>query len=384
MTSGTDLPDLARTRAAAERGIVEGLHLGAQVYVSLRGTGVGFSGVDLVVGERQPGQPMTADTLNPWLSATKPVVAVAVAILWERGLLDLDDPLARFVPELAAHGKGGITIRHALTHTGGFRMLDVGWPDASWDEIVARVAAAKPEPRWTPGRKAGYHTASSWYVLGEIVRRIDGRPLAAFLREEILLPLGMEDSWIGMPRERVAGYGDRLGHLYATEGTPPHDRGWHAAPYLVGGSPAGGGYGPMRELGRFYEMLLARGQSPAGHRILSPQTVEALTARHRVGMVDLTFRARLDWGLGFIVDSLHYGVDGWPYGFGRWASPRTFGHGGSQSSVAFADPEAGLVVAAFANGNPGESRHTERFRELAEAVYADLDLATVSLGAALG
>src|SRR5947199_6517989 len=109
-----------------------------------------------------------------------------------------------------------------------------------------------------------------------------------------------------------------------------------------------------------------------GVRILSPQTVEALTARHRTGMRDRTFQHVMDWGLGFMVDSNQYGPDTVPYGFGPRASPRTFGHGGYESSISFADPEAGLVVAWVMNGTPGGAKHHARNRAINAAIYEDL------------
>jgi CubicO group peptidase (beta-lactamase class C family) len=138
---------LPRTAAALEAGIAAGLHLGAQLHVSLGGDVV----ADAALGENRPGEPLTPDHLTLWLSATKPAAAVAVAQLWERGRLELDDPVALHVPEFAAHGKERITLRHLLTHTAGVRLLDTGWPAARWEEIVARIAASRPEPHWTPG-----------------------------------------------------------------------------------------------------------------------------------------------------------------------------------------------------------------------------------------
>ncbi|HEX4494972.1 MAG TPA: serine hydrolase domain-containing protein, partial [Thermoanaerobaculia bacterium] len=189
------LDRLPRTRAAIAAGIRDGLHLGAQLYASLQGQAV----ADAALGENRPGEPLTRGHLMLWLSATKPVPAVALAQLWERGLLELDDPVALHVPEFAAQGKEGITLRHLLTHTGGIRMLDTGWPRLPWDEIIARICAMRPEPRWVPGQKAGYHQASSWFILGEVIQRVSGRPFSAYVREEIFAPLGMDDSWIGMP-----------------------------------------------------------------------------------------------------------------------------------------------------------------------------------------
>ncbi len=366
------LDRLPRAREAIEVGIRERLHLGAQLYVSLGGEPV----ADAALGENRPGEPLTRDHLMLWLSSTKPVPAVAIAQLWERGLLELDDPVALHIPEFAANGKEGITLRHLLTHTGGIRMLDTGWPHRSWEEIIARICAMKPEPRWVPGQKAGYHQASSWLILGEVIRRVGGLPFSTYVRREIFEPLGMADSWIGMPTERYLEYWDagRIGAMWNTEGEELKDHGWDSAERVTRPSPGGNGYGPLRELGRFYEMLLGRGCWRA-QRILLPQTVEAFTTPHRVGMVDVTFKHVLDWGLGFIVNSIQYGAETVPYGYGHHASPRTFGHSGYRSSTGFADPEPGLAVALAFNGTPSNERHEVRIRSVLDAVYEDLGLA---------
>ena len=119
--SSTDPSRLPRTVAAFEAGRRAGLHRGGQFYVSRQGEVV----ADLALGEARPGKPMKPDTPILWLSSSKPFAAVAIAQLWERGLLDLDDPIARHVPEFAQRGKERITLRHALTHTGGFRLLNL-------------------------------------------------------------------------------------------------------------------------------------------------------------------------------------------------------------------------------------------------------------------
>jgi CubicO group peptidase (beta-lactamase class C family) len=366
------LDRLPLTRQAIEEGIRAGFHLGAQVYVSRRGEVV----ADGAAGEDRPGVPLTRDHLMLWQSTSKPVGAVAIGQLWERGRLEIDDPVAQHVPEFAANGKGGITIRHLLTHTAGIRVLDVGWPRDSWDEIIARICAMKPEPRWTPGEKAGYHTVSSWFILGEIVRRVDGRRYDRYVREEIFGPLGMRDCWVGMPDDRYLAYqqAERLGSMWNTEkpGAPRHE--WDTPERCITVNPGSNGFGPMHELGRFYEMLLGRG-SFLGRRILLPQTVETFTSRQREGIIDATFLHVLDWGLGFIIDSKRYGPDTVPYGYGHFASDRTFGHSGYRSSTAFGDPDHGLAVALAFNGTPSNENHERRVRAALDAIYRDLALA---------
>jgi CubicO group peptidase (beta-lactamase class C family) len=361
---------IPRTTAVIQQGMAGGLHIGAQLYASVRGE----IAADAAWGAAGNGTAMTPATIMLWLSSTKPVAAVAIGQLWERGLLDLDDAIARHVPEFAAEGKDHVTIRHVLTHTGGFRPAALNWNGQTWEQTIADVCAARLEPGWIPGKKAGYHVAGSWYMLGEIVRRLDGRSFDRYVREEIFLPLDMQDSWVGMPPQRYRAYGQRIGIMHSTEtaGTSRAFTNENEAG-LASCRPARNGHGPIRELGFFYEAMLGKGERN-GRRILLPQTVEALTARHRCGLFDETFKHVMDWGLGFIVDNNIYGFDTIPYPFGRYCSPRTLGHGGYQSSVGFADPEHGLAVAIVFNGCCGEAKHGARIRAATAALYEDLGL----------
>ena len=226
-----------------------------------------------------------------------------------------------------------------------------------------------------PGEKAGYHLASSWFILAEILRGLDGRMIDRYARDEIFLPLKMDDCWIGMPPERFHEYGDRIGSTYSTEKHRPDLAHAPVSPEFASlVRPGANGRGPIRQLARFYEMLRHHGTLD-GARILSPQTVEAMTTRHRAGMLDHTFKHVIDFGLGFLINSAQYGPDTVPYGYGRFASPRTFGHSGNQTSCAFCDPENDLVVAWVCNGTPGEPRHQQRQRAINDAIYEGLLLA---------
>lgn len=355
---------------AVEDGIREGLHSGAQFYVSRHLEVL----ADAALGRLDEERPLTPDTLLPWMSSAKPVTAAAAAQLWEAGKLDLDDPVALHVPEFGVKGKEAVTIRHLLTHTAGFRTLDAGWPGLTWAQIIARICDMKLEPRWRPGRKAAYHRASSWFILGEIVQRLSATPFSRHVREKIFKPLGMQDAWIGMPAERYRSYGPRIGRMFDTASRPAQPLNWTALEWAVNPSPAGGALGPIRELGHFYEMLLSKGQR-RGVRILTPQTAEALMARHRVGLYDHTFRHVVDWGLGLIPDSKQYGVDTVPYGYGRHCSSSTVGHSGYRSSTGFTDRENGLAAAFIFTGVPSAEAHERRMRRVLEALYEDLELA---------
>jgi CubicO group peptidase (beta-lactamase class C family) len=357
--------DLPRTAAVIERGITGGLQVGAQLAVS-RG---GVEG-EIVLGLGAPGRAMARDTLLPWFSMTKVVTSLCALQQWERGAFGLDDRVASLVPEFGVKGKEAITVRHLLTHTAGIRFADGLEPGAVFsrdlDESVPVICGAPIEDGWVPGRRAGYHRSSGMAMLAEVVSRCDGRAFHDYAREEIFVPLGMDDCWIGMPADAQAARGDRIGVMHnSAAGEPRPMLGLNDPSVLSRTIPGAGGRGPMHELVRLYECLLGKGERD-GVRLVSPQTVEAMTARHRVGMFDETFQAVIDWGLGLHIDMIL---------MGRHCSPRAAGHGGAQSSVAFCDPEHGLAVAAVVNGMPGPAHH-RRFEAIMTALYVDLGVAT--------
>ncbi len=349
--------------ALLDRQRQEGLHPGAQLYVSLGGEVV----CDAAVGEASAGVPLRPDHVTMWYSSTKPLTAVAILQLVERGELGLDDRVGRYVAGWAS-GKEACTLRHVLTHMGGFARAETFDDDVSWDEAIARIAAHPAE--YEPGTRASYHPTSGWKVLGEIVRVVDGRPIEAYLDEEVMAPAGMADSWLGIPLSDQERLGERLAPVHWTGHVVPvvedgelsmrpyhveevHDRPWHRAKV----EPGGAGRGPAADLGRFYESLLL----DAGARLFRrPETVSLLTACHRVGIPDATFLAAvLPYGLGVQVAG---GISG-RVGY------RAFGHGGMASSRGLCDPVEGLVMVLVCNGLPGPVANERRMNEVTEAVY---------------
>ena len=357
--------DFARTFGAIRRGIDEGVHPGAQLYVSRADETL----VDEAFGQAREGAPMSRDSLMLWFSAGKPLTAAAIGQLVERGLLAWHTRVAEIIPEFAQNGKEPITVWHLLTHTAGLRNAD-SLPAGNPTEQLAWICAQPLEAHWIPGERAGYHVKASWQVLGEIVRRLSGSPVEAYLRSHVFEPLGMRHSWLALDETRVRDLGDRLAFVYDTSsGTPQSKEGWNSREGFTRARPGGSARGPVRELGRFYEALLNGGEGA-----LRPETVELMTTRQRVGMFDETFQFKMDWGLGFIINSNRDGFQ-MPYSFGRHASPDTFGHSGNQASCAFADPVNRLVVAWACNGMPGERKHQQRQRAINNAIYEDLGLA---------
>jgi CubicO group peptidase (beta-lactamase class C family) len=154
------------------------------------------------------GPGWTSATTPLWMSVTKAMTALCVQILWDRGKVDVDAPILDHWPEFAAAGKSNITIADVMTHRSGvvgtpalteMISLDDGAGIDRTDEIVEILAAA--EPVWEPGTKTGYHTVTYGWLLGEIIRRVDGRDLGSFFREEVALPLGLDNVWMGTPAE---------------------------------------------------------------------------------------------------------------------------------------------------------------------------------------
>ncbi len=361
---------LPKTVQFLENGIQNGLHRGAQLALSQQGKLI----ASIAVGNAATERAMTPETLNLWLSSTKPITAVLLAQLHEKNLLSWSDPVSRFLPEFAQKGKEPITLWNLLTHTGGFRGADAMWNPEPWDKIIDRICSTPLEPRWVIGEKAGYHISGSWFILGEIVQRITQRPFQEYVREELFLPLAMNDCWIGMEEKEYQAYESLRGELFVTENSPtilhPHFNSLEAWLFC---RPASNGRGPMQQLLHFYEMLHHHGTFQ-GKTILQPQTVDDLTRRHRVGMFDHSFRQNIDWGLGFIHDSKENEGGHLVYGFGPHATCETIGHSGSQSSSAYLDRSHGLAVAWFCNGMPGEVLHQKRARDLNACIYEDLGL----------
>jgi CubicO group peptidase (beta-lactamase class C family) len=342
----------ARTAAHIEvllrPGIDDGSFLGAQVYASVHGDVV----ADLAVGDARAGMPMTTETIVSWQCNTKPVTAIAACQLAERGLLDLDAPVAEYAPELGRHGKHEISVRHLLTHTAGFANdppLSIVGP-MSWERVAELAADGQLLEGWRPGTAFRYSTWYGYATVGVVVSRIDGRPFSSYVRDEIFEPLGMDDCWVGVDSGEVDSVAPRMAFLYDTSGPEPRVPpigGVFQARYLDTCSPGNGGIGPIRQLGRMWESLLDSCAGGDG-KLLRPETVRAM-ARQGVG----------PYGLGVLVA---------PGYFGAWC-PSAFGHDGMRSSLAFVDPGTGVVFTAMLNGMSLNVAHRQRLKDIGDVVY---------------
>jgi CubicO group peptidase (beta-lactamase class C family) len=197
--------------------VESGAEVGLQVAVFLDGelAADAWAGV----ADEATGRLVDGDTLFTSWSTTKGFVATCIHLLAERGQLEYEAPVAAYWPEFAAQGKGGITVRHVLTHSAGVPHMPEGvTPEmmTDWEAMCAAIAAHAP--LWAPGTQVGYHAWTFGWLLGEIIRRVDGRPIAQFAREELCRPLGIEDFYLGIPDSvegRVAPLRQEAAHLAA-------------------------------------------------------------------------------------------------------------------------------------------------------------------------
>ncbi len=307
------------------------------------------------VADQQSGRQVEGNTLFTSFSVTKGVVAAAIHILAERGVLDYDTTVATYWPEFGQNGKQAATLRHVLTHMEGVpQMPEPVTPEmlGDWD-LMCRLIAEQA-PLWEPGTKTGYHAFTFGWILGEIVRRADGRPIERMIAEEITGPLGIEDWYLGMP--------DTIEPRMATLVTAPLPAGapalppdallFRAMPLSVYPAarvynrrdvrraviPAAGGIMSARGIARHYAAL-AEGGTLDGVRILSPERL-AIATRMQTNAVDevlgTPIRKALGWFLGAPLSSMS-------------ARSTVFGHPGAGGSTAFADPEYRLSVGITKN-----------------------------------
>ncbi|MET7754616.1 serine hydrolase domain-containing protein [Streptomyces sp. NPDC005389] len=384
-TEGHCDPRFAAVREAFEDNFRTREELGAAVTVQVHGETV----VDLWAGwaDAARTRPWERDTVvNVW-STTKGVTALCAHLLADRGLLDLDAPVAAYWPEFAAAGKEKLPVRHLLSHRAGLSGLREPLTLAEfydWEVTTARLAAT--EPWWEPGTRSGYHAMTYGFLVGEVIRRITGLLPGAFLHEEITGPLGI-DFTIGLP-EKDAGRAAELVHprtssaseqaavfaqlapaalaalanplVGVTEANSPE---WRAAEL-----PAANGHGTARAVARLYGFLAGCGGADGAgeHGILSKAAAER--AREGQGACrDLVL------GAGFAHDT--------ECALGLWLSgpngsygpnPRAFGHDGFGGSCGLADPEAGVSLGYVMNRMGPHIADDPRKTALVEAVYSSL------------
>ena len=265
---------------------------------------------------------VTEDTTYDAASLTKVVVTTtAVLQLVERGRLELDAPVARWLPDFARHGKESVTVRQLLTHVSGLRPdLDL---QPAWSGYATGVALAHEEKLRQPPGAAFVYSDIGFIVLGELVRVADGRPLDAYAAAEILAPLGMRASGFRPSEERRP----LIAPTEVVDGRALQGVVHDPTTRMMGGVAGHAGlFTAAGDLARFARMLLAGGALD-GARVLRTETIAEMTrAQHA-----LADRRGLGWDLDTRFSSPR----------GRWfPAGRSFGHTGYTGTSLWVDPDS--------------------------------------------
>lgn len=315
-------------------------------------------------------EPLPAEAVFLVASITKPIVAMGALRLVERGELLLGERVADYLPEFGRHGKIGTTIRHLLTHTSGL-------PDMLPDNRERRIehapltsfveGACALRPGFPPGRGVQYQSLG-FAVLGEIVSRITGKSLAAFLHDELFAPLGMHDTALGAPAVWFSSGGrsvDIPEVRLPSDQQDGADWNWNSAYWRQLGAPWGGLLTTPADLGRFARMMLGGGALD-GVRVLSSATIAAATRNQLEAMRDLSELDRRcrPWGLGWRLN--------WPAhsdSFGDLVSPHAYGHWGATGTLTWVDPDRD-AFAVLLTTQPTDLHGRRYLQRLSNAVAA--------------
>ncbi len=310
-----------------------------------------------VVADRSYG--CRDDSLFWLFSASKPLVALAVHLLAERGELSLDESVARYWPEFGQHGKQTITVRQVLQHRGGLPVARSMAADAltmtDWDASIRAIETSKPS--LPPGEGPAYHILSFGFILGELVQRISGIPLTEFVQNEFLGPLGLRDSFLGLPDEqwhRSVPVRSRDPARLASQFVINRPRTRRAV------IPAAGLSATARDVARFYQALLDGG-------VVAPSTLAVAITPSTNGELDRFLKLPVRWAAGFQLGG-ERGVLGGSGAMGALASKQTFGHNGSYACLAWADPERQLVMAYLTNQLVTRAAGTRHMAAVSDAV----------------
>lgn len=301
----------------------------------------------------------TPDTPMCQFSASKAITAMLVHHLEQSGKIHLTDPVSWYVPEFAQHGKQDVTILHVLSHQSGIPRIPRGTdPELLFDfDAAVRLVCALP-PSHPGGHDMSYHAVTGGFVLGELVRRVTGKTIDAYLEEAIRAPLGLRHFRFGVPDAQAAevarnyetglpvvfpfsaimarAFGGTFGDVVRLSNDPRFLRAVIPAANLV--ATAG-------EMSAFFQLLLAGGEL-GGARVFDPLTIRRATLEAGKMRIDSTMvLLPMRYSAGFMLGASPFGM------FGP-DTDEAFGHWGFIKSFSWADPKRGIAVSLLTNGKP--------------------------------
>lgn len=380
---GTFDPKFSRVRDAFAENFAQRGEIGAATSIVVDGRCV----VDLWAGHANQAKTRLweRDTLvNVW-STTKGLCAMCAHRLADQGKLDFDAPVAKYWPEFAQAGKGSMPISNLLNHKAGMAAIRAPLKHDelfSWEKVTTELA--RQEPWWDPGTRHGYHAITFGWLVGEVVRRVSGKSLGTYFRDEIAKPLGA-DAHIGVGPEFDARIAEIIYAPEPKEGeenlfaemmkdptsvscnaifNPPtlfaqettNSRAWRAAEI-----PGANGHANARALARIYGAL-GRGGEVDGVKIFGPREIERCYTEQSKGQ-DAVLPLTTRFSLGFMLSQP---------GVMMGPNPHSFGHPGAGGSLGFADPDAKVGFGYVMNQMANDPLMDARPAALIAAVYASL------------
>jgi CubicO group peptidase (beta-lactamase class C family) len=319
------------------------------------------------------------DTLVCMMSVSKGITGMAFNLLVGRGLVDVDAPVARYWKEFAENGKESLPVRFILDHRAGLPIVaDPMWPGAIFDHQATCAALAKQAPLWKPGTVAAYHIHTQGFLLGEIIRRVTGRTVGRFIRDEIAVPLDA-DFMIGSMSERdqarvaevMPNMEARLFAAKEVETDTLRSKAFvqnPAEPWPVtlnsriwreSEIASGNGHGNARGVARIYGAF-ARGGELDGVRLISPASIAAMiTEQHNI--TEVMQERPYHQALGILLNT--------PAAVFMGPNPRAFGHHGIGGSIGFADPDARIGFSYAVNRMHAVGTNGPRAARLINALY---------------
>ena len=402
MISGYCEDNFIEARDIFEKSISSGFELGGSIAVEVQGKKV----IDLWGGHLDHSQSKSweENTLVNVFSTTKGIAAICLLQLIEKGLLDIEKPVCEYWPEFSVNGKENIPVKYLFCHKAGLcgvrEPLESG-AFSNWNLITSELA--KQEPLWEPGTAHGYHAITYGHLVGELLRRIDGRTIGQYFKEEIAEPLNL-DFWIGLPDsefDRVSDiypskpgplqylfplltklprfvlpgrakflldFGDTSKPVGAAFNNPPisSNRGMEAntKQWRNAEIPAANGHGTARSIAKLYG-ILANGGSRDGIHVLSPETIEKGRQTQSDGKDLVLGGMRTRFGLGFMLGTENVSMG---------PNPNAFGHGGAGGSLGFSDPDNNISLGFVMNQMHQGITAWKTATDVAESVYKALSL----------
>jgi len=375
--SGTCVAKLGAVKDAFAANFEKNGDVGASAAVVMNGELV----VDVWGGHQDAAKtkPWQRDTIVNVFSTTKTMSCLSLLVLVSRGLVDVDQPVARYWPEFAANGKGNVLVRHLLSHTAGLP----GWekrlePTDLYDWHKVTRLLAEQATWWEPGWKSGYHGISQGNLVGEVVRRVDGRSVGRFFADEIAQPVGA-DFHIGTPAEcdpRIAlvippppmptsGGGaaaparDSIPYRAANPRLTA-EQSWEI-PWRRAEIPAAGGHGNARSVA-LAQAAVSHGGQLRGAKLLSKSTIDRIFDVQAAGR-DLVLGIGVTFGVGYGLNSPRNPIS---------PNTRVCYWGGWGGSLVVNDVDAGFTLAYVMNRMGEGTVGDDRAHTLLRALYASI------------